>query len=388
MPVQLGECAGMRTSLADPAPPRKPPAPPSPAETAERLLAWYDRHARVLPWRIGPAERRRGARPDPYRVWLSEIMLQQTTVKAVIPYFAAFARRWPDIEALAAAPEHEVMAAWAGLGYYSRARNLIACARTVATEHGGAFPRRAAELARLPGIGAYTSAAVAALAFDERIAVVDGNVERVAARLFAICRPPPAGKEAVRAALTPLVPADRPGEFAEALMDLGATICTPKRPACALCPFCAGCRARGEGAPEAYPVKAAKRARPVRTGAAFVALSEGGAVLIRRRPPRGLLGGMAEVPGTEWREALPAAHPGPPLPGEWSRLAVPVSHTFTHFELRLTVHVGRIPSGTAAPPGHWWAPLDRLEAAGLPSVMRKAVEAALAAGGARRLQRG
>jgi A/G-specific adenine glycosylase len=388
MPVQLGECAGMRTSLADPAPPRKPPAPPSPAETAERLLAWYDRHARVLPWRIGPAERRQGARPDPYRVWLSEIMLQQTTVKAVLPYFAAFARRWPDIETLAAAPESEVMAAWAGLGYYSRARNLIACARVIVSEHGGAFPRRAAELARLPGIGAYTSAAIAAIAFDEKIAVVDGNVERVAARHFAIAEPPPAGKEAVRAALAPLVPAGRPGEFAEALMDLGATICTPKRPACALCTLAAGCLARADGAPEAYPVKAPKRARPVRYGIAFVAVSADGAVLLRRRPPCGLLGGMAEVPGTDWREAPPAAHPRPPLAGEWSRLAVPVSHTFTHFELQLTVQVGRIPSGTPAPPGHWWAPLARLEAAGLPSVMRKAVEAALAAGGATRPRRG
>ena len=372
----------MRTSLAQPAPPRKPPPASSPAETATALLAWYERHGRVLPWRVGPAERRRGMRPESYRVWLSEVMLQQTTVKAVLPYFAAFTRRWPDVAALASAPENDVMAAWAGLGYYSRARNLIACARTIAAEHGGVFPHSAAALARLPGIGAYTSAAIAAIAFDEAVAVVDGNVERVVARLFAVAAPPPAGKEAVRAALAPLVPADRPGEFAEALMDLGATICTPKRPACALCPLGRGCRARAEGAPETYPVREAKRPRPVRHGAAFVALRADGAVLLTRRPPRGLLGGMAEVPGTEWREAPPAGWLEPPLPGSWSRLPTTVTHTFTHFELRLTVHLGRITAGTPAPASHWWAPLDRLQAAGLPSVMRKAVEAALAADGA------
>jgi A/G-specific adenine glycosylase len=377
----------MRMSLDQSAPPRKPTRLPSPADMAAELLVWYERHARVLPWRVGPRERRHGARPDPYLVWLSEIMLQQTTVKAVLPYFVAFARRWPDVASLAAAPEAEVMAAWAGLGYYSRARNLIACARTLVDEHGGAFPGATAELTRLPGIGAYTSAAIAAIAFDEQVAVVDGNVERVAARFFAIAEPGPAGKEAVRAVLSPLVPADRPGEFAEALMDLGATICTPRRPACALCPLSDGCGARAEGAPEAYPVKAAKRARPTRSGIAFVALRADDAVLLRRRPPKGLLGGMAEVPGTDWVEAEPSGRPKPPLPGDWSRLVAPILHSFTHFELRLTVHLGRVTAGAPAPPGHWWAPLDRLDAAGLPSVMRKAVEAALAVASSARPRR-
>jgi A/G-specific adenine glycosylase len=374
----------MSPTLAQAARPRKPAAPPSPGQTApgqtaEALLAWYERHGRALPWRIGPAERRRGARPDPYRVWLSEVMLQQTSVKAVLPYFAAFSRRWPTVQALAAAPAEAVMAAWAGLGYYSRARNLVACARAVAARPDGAFPSSAAELERLPGIGAYTAAAIAAIAFDEPAPVVDGNVERVVARLFAVRQPLPGARPAIRAALAPLVPADRPGEFAEAMMDLGATICTPKRPACALCPLAAGCRARAVGAPQAYPVKAARRARPLRFGAAFVALSADGKVLLRRRPPRGLLGGMAEVPGTEWGDAPPARTPEPPLPGAWSRLGAPVVHVFTHFELRLTVHAGRVAARTAAPPGDWWARLDRLDEAGLPSLMRKAVEAALAA---------
>ena len=268
------------------------------------LLAWYDRHARRLPWRVGPKERAHGIRPDPYRVWLSEVMLQQTTVKAVAPYFQRFVARWPDVRDLAAAADDEVMAAWAGLGYYSRARNLIACARAVAALPGARFPNSAAELARLPGVGAYTSAAIAAIAFDEPVAVVDGNVERVIARLFAIDTPMPAAKALIRAKLQPLVPSKRAGEFAEALMDLGATICTPKKPACGLCPWSDPCvaRQRRPSARASGESGEASRGRPA-TAPRSSSRRADGAILLRRRPPRGLLGGMSEVPGSEWREA-------------------------------------------------------------------------------------
>ncbi|HSG94758.1 MAG TPA: A/G-specific adenine glycosylase, partial [Afifellaceae bacterium] len=270
------------------------PAPGKPVVSAP-VLAWSDRHARVLPWRIGPAARRHGARPDPYRVWLSEIMLQQTTVKAVLPYYQAFTSRWPDVAALAGAQDDAVMAAWAGLGYYSRARNLIACARQIRDHHHGRFPDKAADLAKLPGIGAYTSAAIAAIAFDEPIAVVDGNVERVIARTFAIKTPLPAAKAEIRARLAPMVPTERTGEFAEAMMDVGATLCTPRQPACSLCPLAEGCRAFRSGRQSDFPVRPAKKPRPTRHGEAYVAIREDGAVLLRKRPPKGLLGGMAEV---------------------------------------------------------------------------------------------
>ncbi|MYZ48577.1 A/G-specific adenine glycosylase [Propylenella binzhouense] len=341
--------------------------------TADALLAWYDRHARPLPWRVGPAARRRGERPDPYRVWLSEIMLQQTTVAAVAPYFHSFLQRWPDVTSLAAAADDAVMAAWAGLGYYSRARNLIAAARKVAER--GAFPSSAAELAELPGIGGYTSAAIAAIAFAEPVPVVDGNVERVMSRIHAVARPLPAAKAEIRDRLAPLVPADRPGEFAEALMDLGATICTPKRPACALCPWQDGCAAFAAGLQESFPVKAPKPARPVRHGLAYVAVRSDGAVLLRRRPPKGLLGGMAEVPGSAWG-AEPASAFEPPLPGSWERVDRSVTHVFTHFELRLTVLRGDCSARAAAPPACWWSPPDALGHEALPSVMRKAISAA------------
>jgi A/G-specific adenine glycosylase len=341
---------------------------------AADLLAWYGRHARILPWRVGPAERRAGMRPDPYRVWLSEVMLQQTTVKAVAPYFDRFTARWPSIAALAAAADEEVMAAWAGLGYYSRARNLIACARALAARQDATFPRSAAELARLPGIGAYTSAAVAALAFDEPVAVVDGNVERVVARLFALDAPPPAAKDRVRQHLQPLVPADHPGAFAEALMDLGATICTPRKPACALCPWFEPCLARRQGRQAEFPVKAAKKARPIRFGTAFVLRRADGAILLRRRPPTGLLGGMSEVPGSEWREeAGPAG--AEPVPGDWAA-APPIEHGFTHFELRLAILRAEVGQDTPAPSGHWWSPPDTIGGEALPNLMKKAIEAA------------
>jgi A/G-specific adenine glycosylase len=351
------------------------PAARGTAGLSVRILAWYERHGRVLPWRTGPSERSAGERPDPYRVWLSEVMLQQTTVKAVGPYFRAFVERWPDVNALAAASDEEVMAAWAGLGYYSRARNLIACARAVADRHDGRFPDTAQDLAALPGIGAYTSAAIAALAFDEAVAVVDGNVERVISRHSAIAEPMPAAKQTVRAILEPLVPQERPGEFAEATMDLGATICTPKNPACALCPINGDCQAFAAGTPLAFPVKAAKKTRPTRRGTAYVARRADGAVLVRRRPPKGLLGGMVEVPGSEWAESAPPAVP--PLAAEWQRLPQPVEHVFTHFRLLLDVQVADVSANAAATAGCWWAAETELPDIGLPSVMAKVVEVAL-----------
>ncbi|HUG61533.1 MAG TPA: A/G-specific adenine glycosylase [Methylomirabilota bacterium] len=348
------------------------PAPPAPDPAV--LLAWYDRNARRLPWRVAPGDRAAGATPDPYRVWLSEIMLQQTTVAAVKGYFEAFLARWPRLTDLAAAPQEEVMKAWAGLGYYSRARNLKACADTVARDHGGAFPDTEAGLRALPGIGAYTAAAVAAIAFDRRAVVVDGNVERVIARLHAIETPLPAAKADIRAAMEALTPDVRPGDFAQATMDLGATICTPKRPACGLCPWSAPCRARAAGTAETYPRKAAKALRPVRAGVAHVAVRADGAVLLGRRPDRGLLGGMTEVPGGAWTVGAPEPAP-PPLVGEWD-VAGRVAHTFTHFHLELTVMRAAFPAATPPPDGLWWSVPEMLPTEALPTVMKKAVEAA------------
>jgi A/G-specific adenine glycosylase len=341
---------------------------------AAELLGWYERHARILAWRVGPAERRAGVRPDAYRVWLSEIMLQQTTVKAVAPYYRRFLTRWPNVRALAAADDVEVMAAWAGLGYYARARNLIACARAVAALPGARFPETATGLSKLPGIGAYTAAAVAAIAFGEPVAVVDGNVERVVARLFAIDLPGSAAKAEIKDKLQPIVPDDRAGEFAEALMDLGATICMPRRPACALCPWREPCVARREGRQEEFPVKGQAKPRPCRFGSAFVARRADGAILLRRRPPAGLLGGMAEVPGTEWGSAR--SNEPAPFTADWAAVGVPVQHTFTHFELTLTVHRADLAEDIAPPAGCWWSPARDLPREALPSVMRKVIEAA------------
>jgi A/G-specific adenine glycosylase len=367
MPAKLAKSAG----AAKPIPEHEAP----PSHLSADLLAWYERHARILPWRVGPAERSRGLRPDPYRVWLSEIMLQQTTVKAVAPFFQKFLARWPTIHALAAADESDIMAAWAGLGYYSRARNLIAAARTVAAGATGRLPRTAAELAQLPGVGVYTSAAIAALAFAEPVAVVDGNVERVIARLFAIETPLPAAKSLIRNKLQPLVPQDRPGEFAEALMDLGATICSPSRPACALCPWFQPCIARQQGRQAEYPMKAARKARPTRYGTAFVARRADGAILLRRRPPKGLLGGMSEVPGDQWQEGSPGSAAAP-LEADWTAGSAAVEHTFTHFHLKLTVQHADVGEDTPPPGGHWWASAGTLSDQALPSVMKKAIEAA------------
>jgi A/G-specific adenine glycosylase len=344
---------------------------PFPAAT---LLAWYDRHRRALPWRALAGER-----ADPYRVWLSEIMLQQTTVAAVKPYFERFLARFPTVAALAESPSEQVMQAWAGLGYYSRARNLHACAKAVMVEHGGQFPDSESGLLTLPGIGPYTAAAVAAIAFNRPAAAVDGNVERVMTRVHAIAALMPAAKAQVRALTQAIVPADRPGDFAQALMDLGATICTPKSPACALCPWMKDCRARITGTQVTYPRKAAKIATKTRYGAAFIALREDGALLLRTRPPKGLLGGMAEPPVSDWSGDydLEMALDDAPLKAAWRKLPTPVRHVFTHFTLEMTVYVARLENATQAMRGARFTPLAQLRDEPLPSVMLKAVEAGL-----------
>lgn len=334
-------------------------------ELAPRLLAWFDRHARTLPWRA-PI----GMKRDPYRVWLAEIMLQQTTVPHAAPYFEAFTRRWPRVEDLAAAPDEEVMSAWAGLGYYARARNLLKCAREVAAR--GGFPETSEGLRALPGIGPYTAGAIAAIAFGERAAAVDGNVDRVFARLLALKGEWAEEKKRLAAEVSARVPVQRPGDFAEALMDLGATICTPTAPNCMICPITDLCAARAEGAPERYPIKPVKVAKPVRFGHAFVALKKGKVWLVRR-PPSGLLGGMLALPSGAWQEgAVPEL--ALPLKGDWEEVGE-VRHVFTHFTLRLTVlrtETARSPSGE----GEW---IDPQGETGLPTVFAKAL--ALAIGG-------
>lgn len=343
---------------------------PPAAELSASLLAWYDRHRRVLPWRTLP-----GGAIDPYRVWLSEIMLQQTTVAAVGPYYTRFLTRWPTVEALARAELDEVLHAWQGLGYYARARNLYACARAVVAR--GGFPDTEAGLRALPGIGAYTAAAIGAIAFGCRAAAVDGNAERVLARLNAVRTPLPAAKPRLRADATALVPADRPGDFAQALMDLGATVCTPKQPRCGVCPWQTCCRAAAQGVAGKLPRRAIKPAKPRRHGVAFWAVNEAGAVLLRRRPDKGLLGGMMEVPSTDWRirpwrdrEATKAA----PLKARWRRLPGTVAHGFTHFDLELVILTATANS-TAVDDGVWVAPA-RFKDHALPSVMKKVIDRA------------
>jgi A/G-specific adenine glycosylase len=336
---------------------------------SEKLLAHYDRHARTLPWRAPP-----GANTaDPYRVWLSEIMLQQTTVAAVIPYFQKFTTRWPDVAALAAADEAELMAAWAGLGYYARARNLIACARTVASDHGGVFPGEEAALLCLPGVGAYTAAAIAAIAFGRRAVVVDANVERVVARLFVIATPLPAARPEIRAAADRITPDARAGDFAQAMMDLGATICTSRSPACGICPLREACAAFATADPAAFPVKAAKKAKPHRLGHAWWIESDGPGglhVWLERRPAKGLLGGMRGLPTTDWRTSA-SPDPAAPVAAQWTEIPEPVGHVFTHFSLSLTVRRAQVERDCAGlPDGEWW-PVKDIAAAGLPTLFGK-----------------
>ena len=338
------------------------------------LLGWYDAHARDLPWRVPPAARARGVRPDPYHVWLSEVMLQQTTVAAVRGYFGRFLKRWPDVLALAAADEAEVMAEWAGLGYYARARNLHRCARVIAEAHGGRFPESRAELQKLPGIGPYTAAAIAAIAFDRPETVVDGNVERVISRLFAIRAPLPASKGQIHECAAGLTPKARPGDYAQALMDLGALICIPRKPRCAACPLKRACRGRAEGVAEALPARARRQPRPTRRGIAFVARRSDGAWLLERRPEGGLLGGMLGWPTGGWDAT---ASPEPPLKAKWQDPGISVRHVFTHFSLVLELRIAEV--GAAARPKRGaFIPSDGFRPRDLPSLMRKVHRAALA----------
>lgn len=362
---------------------RQLPLRPAGQETVRALLAWYDAERRELPWRYGP---RRKA--DPYRVWLSEIMLQQTTVKAVIPYFEKFVARWPTVVHLAAASQEEILQMWAGLGYYSRARNLKKCAEAVVQNHCGVFPSSEAVLIKLPGIGPYTAAAIAAIAFAEKATPVDGNVERVIARLFAVRQPLPLAKPEIKHLAATLTPARRPGDFAQAMMDLGSQICTPRRPSCLMCPLQQDCAANAHGDAEILPRKLPKGERPVRKGVAFLVMREDGAVLLRQRADAGLLGGMLEVPSTPWNDVLPARKEtlrAAPVSADWWPVPGEVIHIFTHFRLEMTVYRAIVREDASLT---LWAEAERcrwinrhdLHAQALPSVMRKIIAHGLSDG--------
>ena len=343
----------------------------APGEMSTELLHWYDTHARSMPWRVPPQARKAGQRPDPYRVWLSEVMLQQTTVAAVKDYFQRFTLRWPSVTDLAAAEDADVMGEWAGLGYYARARNLLKCARVVAQDLEGLFPDTYEALLKLPGIGPYTAAAIASIAFDRAETVLDGNVERVMARLHDIHDPLPGSKELLREHAAALTPGTRPGDYAQAVMDLGATICTPKSPACGICPWRPPCTARIAGTAVELPKKTPKKPKPTRRGVVYLARSPSGTWLLERRPDKGLLGGMLGWPGSDWNES---PLPNPPFEADWQDLGGEVRHTFTHFHLILRVHHAELPEDHPPEahqellPRHVFRPKD------LPTVMRKAFD--------------
>ncbi len=336
------------------------------------LLDWYDIHARTMPWRVPPAKRKSGHDPDPYRVWLSEVMLQQTTVATVKDYFERFTKRWPTVANLAAAKDADVMGEWAGLGYYARARNLLKCARQVVAEHGGKFPSDHSALLKLPGIGPYTAAAISSIAFDQRHAVLDGNVERVMARLHNVQTPLPDAKPELMSYADALTPASRPGDYAQAVMDLGATICTPKSPACGICPWRTPCIARDRGTAADLPRKMPTKPKPTRHGTVFLAHRRDGAWLLETRPEKGLLGGMLGWPGSDWIASdQPLPEVAPPCAGHWQLVDGEVRHTFTHFHLILHVFHAEIPLEVDAQRGQF-VPLEDFRPTDLPTVMRKA----------------
>lgn len=339
------------------------------ADIATDLLGWYDSHARSMPWRVGPAERQAGQRPDPYRVWMSEIMLQQTTVAAVKDYFERFTRRWPTVHDLARAEDAAVMGEWAGLGYYARARNLLKCARTVVAEHDGRFPDTYDALITLPGVGPYTAAAISAIAFDRPETVLDGNVERVMARLYDIHAPLPGSKSELKAHAAALTPQHRPGDYAQAVMDLGATLCTPRNPACGICPLRSPCQARQAGTAAELPKKSPKKAKPTRYGIVYLGQRVDGAWLVETRPESGLLGGMMGWPCSDWVDGTP--DPAPPCDTTWTELGAEVRHTFTHFHLILQVRTATLAMDTDPDRG-FFLPKHAFRPSDLPKVMRKA----------------
>jgi len=338
------------------------------------LLDWYDANAREMPWRVSPQARKDGVQPDPYAVWMSEIMLQQTTVVTVKDYFRRFIARWPTVRDLAAARDADVMAEWAGLGYYARARNLLKCARAVVAEHDGMFPPDHAALLKLPGIGPYTAAAVSSIAFDLPHAVLDGNVERVMARLYDIHIPLPAAKPVLMAQAQALTPVLRPGDYAQAVMDLGATICTPKSPACGICPWRGPCAARAAGTMAELPKKLPKKAKPVRHGTLYLGRRTDGAWLLETRPEKGLLGGMLGWPGSDWIDIeLPHPDSMPPAQGDWEEIEGEVRHTFTHFHLILRVVAADLAQDVQPERGAFVERRD-FAPSNLPTVMRKAFD--------------
>ncbi len=343
----------------------------------EKLLSWYDNHARVLPWRDQPIDNKQ-VLSNPYRVWLSEIMLQQTTVVTVKPYFENFMVRWPTLRDLASAPDEEVLVAWAGLGYYRRARNLIKCAKYLVEDHDASFPDNYSDLLKLPGIGPYTASAIASIAFAEPVAVVDGNIERVITRIAKISEPLPGAKATVKNVLQPIVSKSRPGDMAQAMMDLGATVCTPKNPACSLCPIMNDCLAFADQTQEDYPVKAEKKKKPVRVGAAYVMLNEKNQIWLEKRPATGLPADMTQVPTTDWSASTDGVNSiaGAPISANWKNAGV-VRLTFTHFHLDLQVFAAPFTGKSTKLKNGWWAGVDQLHKEALPKLMMKAINKSL-----------